>query len=90
MDEDEKDNAEWARLIYRNQIDGIEAVKRRQWAATNYILVIFAAIIGYLKLFNQCYIEYKFAIFLLILAFLVSINGIYVLFQTNQVKKGVS
>ena len=40
MNEDKKDNAEWARLIYRNHIDGIEAVKRRQWAATNYILLI--------------------------------------------------
>jgi len=75
MNEDKKDNAEWARLIYRNQVDGIEAVKHRQWAATNYILLIFAAIIGYAELLN--YINVKVAFLLLLLVFLVSIIGIY-------------
>jgi hypothetical protein len=74
-----KENAEWARLVYRTQMDAIEAVKRRQWAATNYILLIFVAIIGFAKLLNNSYpnpctvIEY----FLLLVPCVISIMGIY-------------
>ncbi|MGD0021470.1 MAG: hypothetical protein ABSC54_04120 [Smithellaceae bacterium] len=85
MKEDEKDNAEWARLIYRNYIDCIEAVKRRQWAATNYILLIFAAIIGYARLYQINEIDVKIVIFLLILVFPISIVGIYHLSDMHYV-----
>ena len=74
-----EENAEWARLIYRSQIDLIEAVKRRQWTAINYILLIFAAIIGFVKVLNNpCTNQYTFiAYFLLLVSWGISIVGIY-------------
>jgi hypothetical protein len=87
MKEDKEDKTEWARLIYRNYIDCIEAVKRRQWAATNYILLIFAAIIGYAGLYkiHEIDIGVKIVIFLLILVFSISIMGIYHLSDMHYV-----
>lgn len=82
------ENFEWARLIYRNQIDGIEAVKQRQWSTTNYTLLIFAAIIGYLKLLiNPQHSNVNDALFFLLLAsaFWVSIVGIYHLIDMQLV-----
>jgi hypothetical protein len=76
-------NGEWARLLYRNQIDGIEAVKRRQWATTNYVLLIFAAIIGFVKTLewqNGC-----FSILLLLGAVIISIMGIFHLIDMQLV-----
>lgn len=75
MNESKKDKAEWARLVYRNQADAIEAVKRRQWAVTNYVLLIFAAIIGYTRLLTD--IGFMPSMILLLIALMVSVVGIY-------------
>lgn len=88
MNENKNDNSEWARLVYRNQTDGIEAVKKRQWLTTNYILLIFAAIIGYLNLFidqTNANIDTAFFLLLLFLTFSLSWVGIYHLVDMHLV-----
>jgi hypothetical protein len=95
-----ENNAEWARLVYKNQLEAIEHVKRRQWAATNYILVIFAAVIGSIRLLTapsgntlmtanpavQSIQKLLWGeyLFLYIVAFLVGSLGIYHLFDMHK------
>jgi hypothetical protein len=69
----------WHRLHYQNQLDALENTKRRQWSVPYYILLLFAAIIGFCKLIN---IPVSSAWFpgrelLIILSWGISILGIY-------------
>lgn len=70
------ENLEWIRLVYSHVLDEIEYTKRRQWLATNYILLIFGAIIGYLHLFDEL-ISKGMAIFLIISSVLIYFFGRY-------------
>jgi hypothetical protein len=90
--EQRKELEEWYRLMYRTYNDGIESVKRRQWAVTNYVLLIFAAIIGFANLFmvrvNDGLLIRPYAflpLFLLLIAFLISVAGIYHLTDMHRV-----
>jgi hypothetical protein len=72
--------------MYRNYNDGIESMKRRQWAVTNYVLLIFAAIIGFANLASGEFDKYLWLPFvLLLLAFFISSVGIYHLIDMHRV-----
>ena len=70
------ENLAWIRLVYSHVLDEIENTKRRQWLATNYILLIFGAIIGYLRLCDKL-ISKGMAIFLIISSVMIYFFGRY-------------
>jgi hypothetical protein len=74
------EDLEWARLTYNNYINGTETIKKRQWLTANYVLLIFAVLIVYLKKYygyqggNDNKLLY---IFLLFIPFIINSVGIY-------------
>ncbi len=76
--------------MYRTYNDGIESVKRRQWTATNYVLLMFAAIIGFanLVMVKGELSKYPYPwlpLVLLLISFLISAAGIYHLIDMHRV-----
>ena len=77
---------DWARLLYQTKIEDIREAKKRQWSITNYVLLSYAAIIGFCNNFvsvhkNFCVLEQGF---LTCTAVLVCLAGIYLLMDCQK------
>jgi membrane protein YdbS with pleckstrin-like domain len=79
---------EWARLIIQNYAIAIENAKRRQWALTNYILLLFAAIVGFGRFLRESPADWcpeEKAVLICVAGF-ISILGTYHVFDNNGVQ----
>lgn len=88
---------EWSLLHYQNMVDAIENAKKRQWALTNYVLLMYAGIIYFFSLLNLERSNFKALIFTLLytLTIMIGVAGIYhlvdihrcmVRYRRNQIK----
>jgi len=80
---------EWSRLVYKNCIKGIEAVRRRQWMVTNYVLLLFAAIIGFGNLMHNLDCQREFgncAYCLIFIATWICLLGIYFIIHLHRIQ----
>jgi hypothetical protein len=77
---------EWARLLYQITIEDINRSKKQQWMITNYVLILFAVILGLENKVETVCLEQK--LYLFIPCILISLLGIYHVLdnQYNQVR----
>jgi len=78
------------RMLYQTSVDDIKYAKSRQWATTYYVLLTFAAIIGFYTLIkpecaHACWIQYlTYSLLVLLPAFAINVLGMYHVMDTQK------